>query len=141
MAIAERDAETLGGQILKVCTRFDALVQDGMSFVQAVEALLAEPQEYDPLFVAAFRELPIAVLPYEPRKVTIKDLTVRMVLNEEVRTTNGTLLVRRGVEVTDVLLARLRSFHDHKAIGNTFQVLVPVGAGRLHNHRLSDLSV
>jgi hypothetical protein len=122
----ERDIETLGAQILKICTSFESLVRDGLSFGEAVEALQAAPGEYDPLFVDAFRKFAVAVLPYEARTVTIKELTLRMVLNEEVRATNGALLVGKGVEVTDMLLARLWSFHERRTLGDTFHVLVPV---------------
>jgi response regulator RpfG family c-di-GMP phosphodiesterase len=140
--LAERDTETLGAQILKVCTSFEAFVRDGMSFGEAVEALQGAPGEYDPLFVDAFQKFAVAILPYEPRTVTIKELGLRMVLNEEVRSTNGALLVGRGVEVTEMLLARLRSFHERRALGETFHVLVPVyGVKRLsdHSRQLQDL--
>jgi ActR/RegA family two-component response regulator len=124
--IKERKPETLGAQMLKVCVRFDVLVRDGCRFVQAVDKLLAEPAEFDAALVAALRELPREDLPYEPKTVNVKDLTLRMVLNEEVRTTSGALLVREGVEITDMLLARLRSFHERKAIPDALDVLVPL---------------
>jgi response regulator RpfG family c-di-GMP phosphodiesterase len=124
----QRDAETIGAQILRASTAFERLVRQDMGFAHAVDILLAQTGEYDPALVAAFRELPVSGLPYEPRTVRIKDLTLRMVLNEEVRTTNGTLLVCKGVEVTDMLLARLWSFHERQAIGDSIRVLVPVSA-------------
>jgi FixJ family two-component response regulator len=124
--VADRDAETLGAQILKVAIALEALVRGGKTFVHAVDGLLAEPGEYDPTLVTALRELPVAGTPYEPRTVNIKDLTLRMVLAQEVRTTNGALLVCKGVEVTDMLLARLKSFNERQAIADSFQVLVPV---------------
>jgi hypothetical protein len=124
--ISERDPETLGAQILKVSSSLEALVREGKSLVRAVDALLAEPGEYDPILAAAFRELPVAGTPYELHTVRIRDLTLRMLLAEEVRTTNGTLLVCKGVEITDILLARLWSFHERQAIGDSFRVLVPV---------------
>jgi hypothetical protein len=49
-----------------------------------------------------------------------------MVLDEEVRTTNGALLVAKGVEITEPLLARLRNFHLRRAIPDSIRVLVPV---------------
>jgi response regulator RpfG family c-di-GMP phosphodiesterase len=124
--IKERSPEILGAQILRVCVRFDALVRSGNRFAQALDKLLAEPAEYDSLLVGSLRELPREDLPFEPRTVSVKDLALRMVLNEEVRTTNGALLVRDGVEITDMLLARLRSFHDRKAIPDSLKVLVPL---------------
>jgi hypothetical protein len=43
-----------------------------------------------------------------------------------VRTTNGALLVAKGVEITDPLLARLRNFYQRCAIPESIRVLVPV---------------
>lgn len=128
--IIERDSETVGAQILKVSTSLEALVRGRRSFVQAVDTLLAEPGEYDPELTAALRDLSVAVLPYERKTVKTKDLTLGMVLNEDVRTTNGTLVVRQGVVVTDILIARLSSFHARRAIADSIGVLAPVSASQ-----------
>jgi len=65
------------------------------------------------------------------RVLEIKDLMLEMVLDQEVRTTTGTLLVQKGVEITDPLLARLQNFHSRRTIPNSLRVLVPPYRPRL----------
>ena len=126
VSIQEADQESLGAQILKVCIAFDTLVRNGQTSRRAVEKLLREPQEYNPALAAQLSTFKVSLPPYEVRFLSIEDLMLQMVLDEEVRTTNGALLVAKGVEVTDLLLARLRNFHQRRAISDSIRVLVPV---------------
>jgi response regulator RpfG family c-di-GMP phosphodiesterase len=134
VSIQEADQESLGAQILKVCVAFDMLVLSGSSSRRAVEALLRKPQEYNPALAAPLSTFMVSLPPYEVRFLSVDELMSQMVLDEEVRTTNGALLVAKGVEITDPLLARLRNFHQRRAIPDSIRVLVPI-------HRPSAISL
>ena len=49
-------------------------------------------------------------LPSVPREVGVTDIRIGMQLEQDVVTTNGMMLIRRGERVTDTLIHRLRNF-------------------------------
>jgi hypothetical protein len=55
----------------------------------------------------------------------ISELATGMLLQEEIRTNIGMLLVGRGQEVTDPLIVRLNNFHQRRAIPDKVLVLSP----------------
>lgn len=126
ISIAERDDETLGAQMLKVCIKFEAEMREGRGHVGAIAVLQEDPGEYDPALVAVLSSLPADVLPCEPQVVEVADLQVKMVLDQDLRTKEGTLLVAKGIEITDTLLTRIQNFHHRGSVGDSIRVLVPI---------------
>jgi PAS domain-containing protein len=55
----------------------------------------------------------------------LSDLATGMILQEEIRTNVGMLLVGRGQEVSYPLLVRLNNFHQRRAIPDKVLVLSP----------------
>lgn len=51
LPVAQRDRVGLGGQILRVCAEYDALLERGLTPDAAVRQLLTEPDEFDPRLV------------------------------------------------------------------------------------------
>jgi len=110
----------LGANLLRATLVFDDLVGKGLSHNDAVERLSQEHKNFDPRIFRALREL-------EPdpektqtvvRSCTVGELIpVGMVLEQEVRTKAGLLLVAKGQEVTEALILRLKSFQEYGAIG------------------------
>ena len=56
---------------------------------------------------------------------TVRDMHTLMVLDEDVRTTAGLLLVPRGQPVTVAVVQRLRSFARGQGIREPFRVRIP----------------
>ncbi len=125
LPIMERDQETLGAQILKVCIEFESRVRAGQGHVAAIHSLLSQSTLYDSAIVAALKTLPAESLPCETRTVNVKALTSMMVLDEDLRTRSGALLVAQGIEITDTLLTRIQNFHHRGAVSGDIRVLVP----------------
>ena len=125
LPLGERDAETLGAQILKVCIEFEARVRGGQGHVAAITSLLDQPDGYDPEIVSALTSLPIETLPCELHTVDVKDLTWMMVLDEDLRTKDGALLVAKGIEITETLLIRIQNFHQRGSVSGGIRVLIP----------------
>ena len=63
-----------------------------------------------------------------PRTCLIRELGPGMILQQEVRTHAGVLLVTKGQEITYPLILRLRNFADKQAISDKVLVLVPRAA-------------
>jgi hypothetical protein len=59
------------------------------------------------------------------RAVRVSELATGMILQEEIRTSVGMLLVGRGQEVTHPLIVRLNNFHQRHAIPDKVLVLAP----------------
>ena len=61
----------------------------------------------------------------EIRKCRIDELLPSMVIQEEIRTADGALLVAKGQEVTPPLVAKLKNFHARRAITGYAIVSMP----------------
>jgi hypothetical protein len=121
----QREAVTLGAQLLKVALDFDRLITHGLSYQQAVTELLTHPHVCDPVMVATLRSLAVDDMEMVAQMVTVHGLCPGMVLAEEIRTKTGVLLIDKGHEVTWVLMERLHRFAQKVGIVEPFRVLVP----------------
>jgi response regulator RpfG family c-di-GMP phosphodiesterase len=126
LPVMESDAETIGAQILKVCIEFEAQVRGGHGHVAAIASLLNQPENYSPEIVSALTTLPIETLPCELHKVNVGNLGLQMVLDEDLRTKDGALLVAKGIEITETLLRRIQNFHQRGSVFGEIRVLMPV---------------
>lgn len=117
------DIVSLGAQILKTTLAFDQLVTTGKSVYQACQYLRERSQDYDPLLVDTLQDMPAIEEEMELMSCAIKELRVGMMLQEEVRTLNGILVVAKGQEITPSMMARLQNFWEKKSIGNTVLVM------------------
>ena len=61
--------------------------------------------------------------------VGVHDLSTNMVINCEVYSKNGLLLLSKGQEVTDSVVARMLSFADSVGVVQPFSVVVPRTSG------------
>ena len=121
----DRDVVSLGGQILKVALDFDQLISRGMSIEEAVGELQKRPGECDPLIVAALENIEVVPPEMAVRNVALRELQIRMIFDEDVRTAAGTLVVAKGQEVTFPVLEHLRRFAQTAQIAEPVRVLVP----------------
>lgn len=123
VGIGTVDIVSLGAQILKTTLAFDQLVTTGKSTHQACQYLRERSQDYDPLLVDTLQDMPAIEEEMELTTCAIKELRVGMMLQEEVRTVNGILVVAKGQEITQSMMARLQNFWEKKSIGNTVLVM------------------
>lgn len=114
----------LGVAVLRAAIAFDDLKINGVTDPDAI-ADLRRGNRFDPKIVAALETLKPVSWEKVPRAVSIADLRAGMILDEEIRTAAGVLLVGKGQEVTYPLLVRLRNFHQRSAISGKILVLAP----------------
>jgi len=113
-----------GAAVLHVAIAFDDLRIRGLSDAEAVAALRRNPK-LDASIVGVLATLRALSCEPTPRAVHISDLAAGMVLQEEIRTKTGLLLVGKGQEVTYPLMVRLKNHHARRAIADKVLVLVP----------------
>jgi response regulator RpfG family c-di-GMP phosphodiesterase len=114
----------LGANLLRATLAFDELVSKGRSQNEAAKVLAREHPNFDPRIFQALVEAGgddknKAIL----RSCDIDELLpFVMVLEEELRTKSGLLLVAKGQEVTPVLIVKLKNFLEKGAIGRKVMI-------------------
>jgi response regulator RpfG family c-di-GMP phosphodiesterase len=112
-----------GAQILKVALDYDSQIAAGASPDVALGTLRARSSQYDPALLEVLTAShATGTNPAEVHEVPLSALRPGMVFADEVRTTNGLLLVPAGTEVTTAFLERLRNYRAG-AIKSTLRVL------------------
>jgi CheY-like chemotaxis protein len=101
----------LGTRFLGIILDYDALVTQGHTADASVQVLRGRSARFGKSLVEQFGAY-IAAEPNNPelRTIPLGALKPGMTLTQDVRTPNGTLLVARGFEVTDVFLEHARTF-------------------------------
>ncbi len=122
----ERDEVAVGGHVLKVALDLDQLLSHGASPEQATETLRQQPDIYDSDIVDAVAGLKPASAENQRRLVTVAELDAQMILDQDVRTCDGRLLVTRGQEVTLPILEHFRRWAAGVGIEQPVRVLVPI---------------
>jgi response regulator RpfG family c-di-GMP phosphodiesterase len=120
----EREGRTpLAARVLRLAIDFDALVTAGTTPVDAA-SLLESRGSYEAKAVAALRGLVGASQQGQKlREIPIGLLTTGMILDQDLRTHQGTLLVARGHVVGESLLLRLRNLGARQQLPDTVRVI------------------
>jgi response regulator RpfG family c-di-GMP phosphodiesterase len=116
----------LGGRILKVALDFDTLEAAGVAKPTAIKELKNRPGWYDPAILAALESVLWVEARYKVREVALAELTDIMILDDDVYTKTGSLLIARGQEVSSLIRRRLKSFAETVGVKEPIRVLVPV---------------
>ena len=118
----------LGAEILRLTLAYEQLIHKGTSRTEAAHRLACQNKGFSPAFFEALVSLDPNAENGEIRKCRIGELSPGMVIQEEIRTSDGTLLVAKGQEVTPPLIAKLKNFHARRTIGGDATVSMPMVA-------------
>ena len=109
---ASRASESIGAEILRVVSAFEAVERTTASRDTAVHRLRAQVARFDPEVVKALIEsLGLELAEDETIEVPIGRVCVDMIVAEDVCTRTGALLVPRGYRVSESFVARLANFN------------------------------
>lgn len=122
--VTKADPVFMGSQILHVVLNFDLMVCQGMSFSEASIELGKKRKEYNSKVLRALSSC------YASKKGVIKriiasDATEGMILDEDIHTLKGTLLLNKDTKITDFLLRRLENYAARDGIKEPFRVRIP----------------
>jgi len=115
----------LGARILRLAVAFDNLKMRGLTDEEALARLRFRRDEFGADLVAALSDIKCESATMQLRKISTARLTIGMILQQEIRTKTGTLMVPKGQEITPALLIKLENFSRAGAIDNEVMVLVP----------------
>jgi len=114
-----------GAEILRLTLAYEKLIHKGTTRTEAVHILSRQNKAFSPDFFSALVTLDPNAEEGEIRKCRIEDLVPGMVIQQEVRTPDGVLLVSKGQEVTSPLVVKLKNFYEKRAITRDVTVSLP----------------
>jgi len=114
----------LGSNILKVTLDLDQLVAQGLSQKSALSELRKRPGVYNPTVLDALGKLPMSEGDERGKikNITVSELKIGMIADEDIRSKGGFLLVSKGQAVTHPLYVRLRNFSKGIGVEEPFRV-------------------
>ncbi|NJN98040.1 MAG: response regulator [Anaerolineales bacterium] len=107
---SDKDIIALGAQLIRLALDLDQQIIQGLSEQAALTILGKRPDEYNPYLLAVLGSAAQSEVIYEFREIRLVELELGMVLDRDVWSRNGVLLVQQGEEVTFTTLIRLRNF-------------------------------
>jgi CheY-like chemotaxis protein len=118
------DPRVLGGALLHIASEYERLVIGGRRPAQAAEQLRTTLR-YPRLILDALRHLPSVEERMAIRMVHIRELTVGMVIDQDLVSATGVRMVASGQEVSRAMLERLRNLSAGVGLVEPFRVRVP----------------
>jgi len=122
---SEKKDMRLGAEILRLTLAYEKLIHKGLSRTEAVHTLTGQNKNFSPQFFDALVELDPNSDEGEIRQCRIEALATGMIIQQDVRTGEGELLVSKGQEVTSPLLSKLKNFHARRLITGEMTVSMP----------------
>jgi response regulator RpfG family c-di-GMP phosphodiesterase len=116
----------VGAKMLKLAVALDSLRMEGLSEGDAIDKLGDRRAEFGPELIEVLKDIEPETARMELRKVSTSELTTGMILQKEIRTHTGMLVVPEGQAITQALLIKLDNFSRAGTIGRDVMALVPV---------------
>ncbi len=115
----------MGAEILRLILAYEQLIHKGSSRTEAVHTLSRQNPNFSPEFFQALVVLDPNAEEGEIRSCRIDELTPGMIVQQEIRTLDGGLLVSKGQEVTPTVIFKLKNYHARRAIAGSVTVSMP----------------
>lgn len=121
-----QEALVFGAKMLKLAVAFDNLKLQGLSEEDALERLQTRSAEFGKEMLEALQTLAPDGAKLELRTISTNRLTAGMILQQEIRTESGMLVLAKGQEVTTALALKLENFAHSGKIEKEIMALVPI---------------
>jgi response regulator RpfG family c-di-GMP phosphodiesterase len=115
-----------GSRILKAVLDFDTLAARGIPKGESVIHLSQRRGYYDPAVLAALEAVLVMEQGYQVRFLKTMELRDAMILDQDLLTRDGRLLIARGYQVNQTMRERLKHFAQSPGIQEPIRVHVPV---------------
>jgi hypothetical protein len=118
----ERTEIRQGAETLLLTLAYERLIHKGIARNEAVHTLANLNKNFSPEFFEALVTLDPNAEEGDLRKCRIEQLTPGMIIQSEIHTAEGTLLVARGQAVNAPLLSKLKNFQARRVIAGKVTV-------------------
>jgi hypothetical protein len=115
----------LGAEILRLVLTYEQLIHKGASRNEAAHTLAMQNKNFSPEFVRTLVTLDPNAEEGETRKCQIEDLLPGMIIQEEVHTLAGALVVSKGQEVTPAVIFKLKNLLARQVLSNNVSASMP----------------
>jgi CheY-like chemotaxis protein len=112
-----------GARLLRLCKRLDGRVSRGASFVEAIDSLFNAVTPEEQTYLDSLRSMYDSQM--ECRELRFRELSPLMVLDSDVKTRDGALVLPKGHELSAVLIERLLQFAASRRLDETVRVRIP----------------
>jgi ActR/RegA family two-component response regulator len=114
-----------GAEILQLILAYENLIHKGMSRTDAVSTLSRGYKHFSKEFFEILVTLDPNAEEGDIQKCRVEDLARGMIIQQEVSTYDGTLVVSKGQEVSQPLLLKLKNFNARKIIPSEITASMP----------------
>ncbi len=120
----QRDRIKFGGQVLRAALEFEAATADGQPAADAIALLVRRPADVDPALIRCLSDVDADLRALTPRTMSSAVLRPGMILDEDLKAANGVLIMARGQEVSEAMLARMMRMASTEWLRTQVKVLV-----------------
>jgi response regulator RpfG family c-di-GMP phosphodiesterase len=119
----DSDPVAVGASLLKTAADFDEEITRGRVIHETFSEMHSSGC-YNPLYLSALQRVHVEEAPTEVRAMTVAHLRKGMMINADVFSKKGLLLVAKGQEVTDAAIARLNSCERAVGVMEPISILI-----------------
>jgi CheY-like chemotaxis protein len=117
------DPVGIGAGLLRVAADFDEQIMRGGE-IHAVLSKMRAGGRYNPLYLSSLQEVHVEQAEAEARAINVAELRKGMLVNADVFSTKGLLLMAKGQEVTEATIARLMNCKRSVGVVEPISVLI-----------------
>ena len=115
----------MGAKILRLILEYEKLIHKGASRTEAAHNLARQYTGFNPDFFLALVSLDPNAEEGQIQGCRIEDLSPGMIIQQDVRSQDGQLLVSKGHEVTPTVISKLKNFQSRRAIAGSVSISMP----------------
>ena len=114
-----------GAEILRLILSYEDFIHKGFSRNESVHRLARLNPKFSPEFFNALVALDPHSEDEETRNCRIEELVPGMIIQQEIRAADQTLIISSGQEVTSTVIFKLKNLHARHAISGNIKISVP----------------
>jgi len=115
----------MGAQIVRLVLAYEEMIHKGKSRTEAVHTLTKQNKGFNHAFFDALVILDPNAEESQTQKCRIEQLTPGMIIQDEIRTVEGALLVSKGQEATAPLILKLKNLRARRVITGEVTISLP----------------
>jgi CheY-like chemotaxis protein len=125
---ANNDAAERGSCLLKTAQELDRRTLRGIPFQTACDQLRAAPGKYPTALLDSLRGYSPSRVHFEVKRLPSAQLLPGMILDDDVVTENGLMVISKGTTLTVTLIERVQNFARTRGVREPIQVRAPQGS-------------
>jgi ActR/RegA family two-component response regulator len=114
-----------GAEILRLILAYEDSIHKGSSRNETVHRLARLNPKFSPEFFNALVALDPHAEEQETKTCRLEELATGMIIQQEIRAADGTLIISKGQEVTTAVIFKLKNLQARRAISGDISISVP----------------